>query len=164
MKGAVFLLLIAGVAYPLVVGYHVEPVEAAQSGWTHRGDSVAQVITINFDELDSTAGAYCELFGGSLGAGGPYHVSVLTYPGGAEIANGSNINPGDHKWVKFNLSVLHPESIVKGRKLEFRFTRSGQDSIHYYYDSACGYGPYGQMIAPYPSGLLMAAPMLVQAV
>ena len=132
MKGAVLLLLIAGVASPLVVGFHVEPVKAAWSGWTSHqapNNRVSEVITCNFDELDSTTGSYCELFGGSLGARGPYHVSVRTYPGGAEIASGSNIHPGDHEWVRFNLSVLHPESIVKGKKLEFRFTRSGGDFL-----------------------------------
>ena len=38
MKGAVLLLLIAGVAFPLVVGFHVEPVSAAHSGWTRPHD------------------------------------------------------------------------------------------------------------------------------
>ena len=50
MKGAVLLLLIAGAAYSLVVGYHVEPVKAQWSGWTHLhgpGDTVSQVLTIN---------------------------------------------------------------------------------------------------------------------
>ena len=41
---------------------------------------------------------------------------------------------------------------MKGKKLEFRFTRGGSDSIHYYYDSACGYD-YGLMIAPYPPSI-----------
>ena len=52
--------------------------------------------------------------------------------------------------MKFNLGVDFPDSIVKGKKLEFRFTRGGGDSIQYYYDEACGYN-YGQMIAPYQS-------------
>lgn len=37
MKGAVLLILMTGVAFPLVVGYHVDPVRASWSGWTHRG-------------------------------------------------------------------------------------------------------------------------------
>jgi hypothetical protein len=129
MRGAALLLLIAGVAYPLVVGYHVGPVAAAMSGWTHRGDSVAQVITINFDELDSTTGSYVELFAGTKGGGGAYHVDVLTYPGGSQIAWTATANGNvDHEWVRFNLQVTRPESIVKGKKLEFRFTRGGGDS------------------------------------
>jgi len=78
-------------AWALVTAYHVEPRTAAMSGWTRLhapGDTVSEVITVNFDELDSTSGAYCELFGGSRGAGGAYHVSVLTYPGGAPVASG----------------------------------------------------------------------------
>jgi len=130
MKGAVLLLLIAGVAFPLVVGFHVEPVSAAQSGWTQRlypNNYVSQVLTTNFDELDSVSGSYCELFAGSRGGGGPYHVSVLTYPGGSPIASGNAGGDVDHKWVKFNLGVDYPESIVKGKQLEFRFTRGGGD-------------------------------------
>lgn len=57
MKGIVLLLLVAGAAYPLVVGYHVEPRTAGQSAWTPRdgqNNYVSQVVTVNFDELDST--------------------------------------------------------------------------------------------------------------
>jgi len=141
------LLLIAGVAFPLVVGYHVDPVSANLSGWTHRGDNVSQVLTINFDELDSTSGAYCELFAGSRGAGGAYHVSVRTYPGDFEVATGDTHGNVDHKWVKFNLGVTYPESIVKGKQLEFRFTRSGSDSIQFYYQ-----GGNPSLSDPYPWG------------
>jgi hypothetical protein len=52
MRSALLLLLIAGAAYSLVVGYHVEPQTAAQSGWTRRGDTVAQVITVNGKKLE----------------------------------------------------------------------------------------------------------------
>lgn len=152
---AMVLLLLAGVAYPLVSAYHIEPVNARQSGWAlgDENHGISQVLTINFDELDSVSGSYCELFAGSRGGGGAYHVSVNTYPGGVEIATGSHDGNVDHKWVRFNLHVTQPDSIVKGRKLEFRFTRGGEggDSIQYYYDEDCGYGPYGQMIAPYPN-------------
>ena len=81
MKGAILLLLIAGVAFPLVVGYHVEPVKTQWSGWTSQqapSNRVSEILTCNFDELDSTTGAYCELFAGSKGAGGAYDISVLT--------------------------------------------------------------------------------------
>ena len=63
MKGAVLLLLIAGVAFPYVVGYHVEPVQAAWSGWASRQapfNKVSELITCNFDSL-----SYVELFAGA---------------------------------------------------------------------------------------------------
>jgi len=55
-------------AWALVTAYHVEPVKAAWSGWTSReapGNRVSEVITCNFDELDSAAGGYVELFAGA---------------------------------------------------------------------------------------------------
>jgi hypothetical protein len=133
MKGAVLLLLIAGAAYSLVVGFHVEPVSASQSGWTHRqypNTYVSQVITINFDELDSASGSYCELFAGAKGGGGDYHLSVLTYPGGSPIAPDAHADGNvDHEWVRFKIGVSYPESIIRGKKLKFRFTRSWFDSM-----------------------------------
>ncbi len=136
MKGQTFklvavLMAMCGSAMALVRAIHIEPVSAAQSGWTRTvqgQDYVSQILTINFDELDSAAGAYCELFAGTKGGGGDYYVSVLTYPGGAEIASGNHNGNVDHEWVKFNLGVRYPDSIVKGKKLEFRFTRTGSDS------------------------------------
>lgn len=107
-------------AYGLVSVFHQEPQTSAQSGWTSRWEPnniVAQVITINVDELDSAAGAYCELFAGSRCGGGPYHVSVLTYPGGSPIGEADAGGDVDHEWVKFKLAVDYPESIVKGKKL-----------------------------------------------
>jgi hypothetical protein len=152
-----YLLLVGVVtaASALVTAYHVEPRTAAMSGKAS-GDpqygGVSQVLTINFDELDSTAGAYCELFAGTKGAGGQYHVAVLSYPGGFPIGSGDADGNVDHEWVRFKIDIDVPDSIVKGKKLEFRFTRSGSDSIQYYYDEACGYN-YGQMIAPYPPSI-----------
>ncbi|MBM3330449.1 hypothetical protein FJY68_01200 [candidate division WOR-3 bacterium] len=158
MKGStsklvVVLLVAFGSTMALVRAFHTEPVSVALSGWTGTmppNNYVSQVLTINFDELDSTAGAYCELFAGTQSGGGPYHVSVKTYPGSAEVASASQDGHVDHKWVRFNLNVLHPESIVKGKKLEFRFTRGVMvpgESFQFYYDSVCGYN-YGFMIAP----------------
>jgi len=149
-------LLLVGVltgASALVTGYHVEPKTAAMSGKAS-GDpqtgGVSEVITINFDELDSTAGAYCEFFAGSKSGGGQYNLSVLTYPGGTPIAPDAHANGNvDHEWVRFKIGVSYPESIIKGKQLEFKFTRGGGDSIQYYFDGACGYN-YGRMIAPYP--------------
>ncbi len=134
MRNSVLLLTAAVVssAYGLVSVFHQEPLTAAQSGWTSRWEPnniVAQVITINVDELDSAAGAYCELFAGTEGGGGTYHVSVRTYPGDFEIATGEADGNVDHKWVKFKLGVSYPESIVKGKKLAFCFTRVGSDPL-----------------------------------
>jgi hypothetical protein len=150
MRNRVLVLMAAVLssAYGLVTAYHVEPVKAAWSGWTHRppvsGYYVSEVITDNFDEL-----VYCEFFNGK-GSNAGIDVQVLTCPGGHLIATGDTNDPGDHKWLRCYLNTSAPDSIVKGKKLEFRFTRSGSDSIQYYYDSNCGYH-YGQMIAPYPN-------------
>jgi hypothetical protein len=68
MKGAALLLLIAGVAFPYVVGYHVEPVQADWSGWTSKQGSnnkVSEFVTCNFDSL-----SYVELFAGARDNGG----------------------------------------------------------------------------------------------
>ena len=144
---AVLLTVACGSMLGLVSVYHVDPIKASWSGWTHRADTVTQVLTCNFDELDSATGSYCQLFAGTKGGGGAYHVSVKTCPGGAEIATGSHDGNVDHKWVKFSLSVLHPESIVKGRQLEFKFTRGGSDSTQFYYQDGDPYpNPYGLMI------------------
>ena len=149
-KLAVALVMVCGSAAAYVVGYHVEPVKALWSGQTRTiwgQDFVSQGLTINFDELDSASGAYCELFAGSRGGGGAYHLSVLTNPGGTEIASANAGGDVDHEWVKFKLSVLRPDSIVKGKKLTFKFTRSGGDSIQFYYDSTDKY-KYGCLTAP----------------
>jgi hypothetical protein len=140
LRPAVALVMMCGCAAALVVGYHVEPIKAPWSGWTRTTqgqDYVSEVITINFDELDSAAGGcYCELFAGSKGGGGAYYLSVLTYPGGSQIADVATANGDvDHEWVRFYLNVTGPESIIKGKKLTFKFTRSGGDSIRFCYDS-----------------------------
>jgi hypothetical protein len=102
---ALFAMLAAAVsvACGLVRSYSVEPQTAALSGWTDTirpYNYVSQVLTINFDELDSTSGAYCELFAGSKAGGGAYHVSVLTYPGGTEVATGNAGGDVEHDWVE----------------------------------------------------------------
>ncbi|MEO0081463.1 MAG: hypothetical protein ABIL25_04110 [candidate division WOR-3 bacterium] len=153
MKRTLILLcLVVGVSAALVRAYSVEPRTAEWSGWTRLPPApnyyVSEVITVAFDLLDSTSGAYCELFAGSRGAGGAYHLSVLTYPGGSPITQvayaGGDV---DHEWVRFYLHVTYPESIVKGKQLEFKFTRSGSDSIQFYYDAFAG-TKYDSMIVP----------------
>jgi hypothetical protein len=102
VKGAVLLLLVSGVAFPLVVGFHVEPVCVSQSGWTQRlypNNYVSQVLTINFDELDSTAGAYVELFAGAEGNGGAYTATV--FDGNTQLMYSAGDKVPDHGWVKF---------------------------------------------------------------
>jgi hypothetical protein len=138
------LLLVAGAAFPYVVGLHVEPVKAQWSGWAlgDENHGVWQSLTCNFDTV-----VYCELFAGSRGGGGDYYLSVLTNPGGSQIASANAAGDVDHKWVRFNLAVDYPESIVKGKKLTFKFTRSGGDSIEFYYDSTDQYR-YGCLTAP----------------
>lgn len=128
VTAAAIVLMAVSMASGNVRAYAIDPVRADWSGKADPEDGVAQVITINFDELDSTTGSYVELFAGTKGGGGAYHVSVRTYPGGAVIATGDAGGNVDHKWVRFNLRVRYPDSIVKGKKLEFKFTRSGSDS------------------------------------
>jgi len=125
MKGAVLLLLIAGVAFPSVVGYHIDPVKAQWSGWTSYLDPnnyVSQFLTINFDE-PITASLFC----GARGAGGRYHVSLRTVPGDVEIASGDTSSPRDYSWATCTLTVSRPDSFIKGRRIEVRWTRSGSD-------------------------------------
>ena len=145
MRSIVIILVAAALspALGLVSAYHVEPVKAAWSGWTPLYGNVSEVITCNFDELDSMTGAYVELFAGEYGNGGDYNLSIWTYPGGTQIAyklHGKYVRP--QHWVRFDsINVTYPESIVKGKQLEFRFTRTGNDSIRYYYaENAYDYG------------------------
>lgn len=124
----VLMALVLSSAHGYVTAYHVEPVKAAWSGWTAFQSYVSQTVTCNFDELDSTAGAYVELFAGSPGGGGQYNLSVLTYPGGAPIAPDAHASGNvDHEWVRFKIGVSYPESITKGKQLTIRFTRGGSD-------------------------------------
>ena len=143
MKAVLFVLVAAAsVAVGLVRSYSVEPRSAAESGWTDTvpgHDYVSEVITVAFG-LPITASLFC----GSPGAGGGYNVSILTYPGGYGIASGDTTNPGDHTWATCTLDVLEPDSFIKGRKVEVRWTRGGSDSIHYYTRDGTTY-PYGFM-------------------
>ena len=114
--------LLVSVSSALVRSYSIEPQTAAQSGWTRTipgQDTVSQVLTINFDE-PITASLFC----GSPGAGEDYHVSILTYPDGNPIAHGDTISPGDHKWATCTLYVDEPDSFIKGRQVEVRWTRA----------------------------------------
>jgi hypothetical protein len=134
LKSVVVLLVTFGWSMALVRAFHTEPVSAAQSGWTkhtYGHDYVSQVLTCNFDELDAASGAYVELFAGEYGNGGNYNLSIRTCPGGNQIAyklHGKYVRP--QYWVRFDsINVTYPESIIKGKRLEFHFTRSGSDSV-----------------------------------
>ena len=136
---ALLLVIAPPAVMALVSAYRVEPVKADWSGWTGRTDTVSQIVISCWDSL-----AYVELFAGDYGQGGAYNLEVLTYPGERQVAYknaGMYVQP--HDWVRFDgLTLVRPESIIKGKFLEFRFTRAGTDSINYYYqnDEAYGYG------------------------
>ena len=150
MRRALILLCVAvGCSWALVRAYSVEPKTAAWSGWTrptpHPNDYISQTITCNFDSLK-----YVELFAGDTCSGEAYNLSVLTLPGGYQVAGGAGNAVRPHSWVRFdNLTVTAPESIVKGRRYEFKFTRAGSDSINYYY-----YNFFGEE-DPYPYGYML---------
>ena len=148
--------LLAG-ANALVNAIHVSPIKASWSG--HRlapNNYVSQLVTCNFDSL-----SYVELFAGDYGQGGAYNLRVVTYPDGAPVAEqdgGTYVRPC--AWVRFDdISVTHAERVVKGKLLEFKFTRSGSDSINFYYDHTDPY-KYGNIpdnAAPNPADLCMRA-------
>jgi hypothetical protein len=132
MPRAVLVLFAAvATASALVTAFHLDPLTAAMSSKAGPVTGVSQVVTICFDSL--TYPAYVEGFFGAYGQGGEYKLNVLTYPGGNAITvERTGRNAGDHRWALFDsLNVLYPESIVKGKQLEFRFTRTG-DSIQYH--------------------------------
>jgi hypothetical protein len=132
VKAAIVLLLLTGVAFPLLVGYHVDPVKAQWSGWAlgDENHGVAEILTCNFDEV-----VYCELFAGETLTGQNYKVDVYELPGDTvRVA----YNNGEHAtqpqaWVHMPLTTEPGESFTKGRQYEFKFTRSGSDSIQYYW-------------------------------
>ena len=132
MVMTLLLVLVVGPAFGLVRTYSVEPVQASWSGWTPSQpplNYVSQVITVAFDSL---AGGYVELFGGANG-GPDYQCQVFTYPGGNDVTGliGCEYRK-PYDWVRFDIdeeAVLYPDSIVKGKQLEFRFSRSGADNI-----------------------------------
>jgi hypothetical protein len=135
-------VLCAGTSLGLVKAYSIEPSRAAWSNWTRPlepDNHVSEVLTCNFDTL-----AYVELFAGVKGNGGLYTATV--YEDEVPLMSSKGVQDSDCRWVRFE-NWSSQAAFTKGKQYEFRFTRGGQDSIHYYYDSACGYD-FGQMIAP----------------
>jgi hypothetical protein len=119
MKGAVLLLLIAGVASPSAIGYHIEPVKALWSGLADPEDGVSQQVVACWDTLERV-----ELFAGAKGNGGEYRAGVRL--DGDEIMWSYGNAVPDHGWVKFedwNTQV----AFTKGKTLTIRFTRGGGD-------------------------------------
>ena len=127
-------LLIFGVvasATALVTAYHIDPQTAAMSGKVSGNPDyggVSQVLTTNFDE-PITASLFC----GSPGAGGSYNVDIYAYPGGINPwAYAYNVGGTEnHQWLTCSLAVSYPDSFIKGRQIEVRWTRSGTDSLQY---------------------------------
>ena len=147
----VVLLMLAAAASAacgLVRAYSVEPRTAAQSGWTDTApgqDYVSQIVTCCWDSLDGASGGYADVFAGAVGNGGNYNLDVYD-EGGGLVASHHGVAAKEHNWVRFNNLAMQPgQSFMKGRQYEFRFTRSGQDSLEYYFDDAAAY-PYGYVV------------------
>ncbi len=128
---ALLVAALTGAALALVTAYNVEPVRADWAGKAdpHPANGVSQILTVNFDEP-----IYCELFVGE-GDTSSYHVRLLTCPGQVTLAEGYGNASHSHVWVKCSLDVTYPDSFIKGRKVEVRWTRTGDDSINFYYDA-----------------------------
>jgi len=123
MKGAVLLLLIAGVAFPSVVGYHIDPVKAQWSGWTSYLDPnnyVSQFLTCCWDSLERV-----ELFAGAALNGGAYHVTV--YDGSTPVMSSNGTQTQSESWVKFE-NWDQGVAFTKGKTYEVRFARAGENS------------------------------------
>jgi len=119
--------------------YSVEPVKAQWSGKARPDLGISQVITCNFDSLKEV-----HFFAGERGNGGSYTATVLPEEGGNPIATSEPVTQGqNHSWVIFSEWTLTGD-FVKGKRYEFRFTRSGSDSIQFYYDPNNPYH-YGQI-------------------
>jgi len=121
------------VASGLVRSYFVEPKAASLSGWTGTAaghDYVSEVVTCCWDELDAASGSYVELFAGETLSGGLYKVDVYDYPGGVTpVASNAGVHARQpQSWVRMPLTMTPGQSFTKGKRYEFRFTRSGGDS------------------------------------
>jgi hypothetical protein len=123
---AAVIALIASVASGNVRAYAIDPVRAEWSGKAHPVLGVSEVLTCNYDSL-----AYVELFAGDSGStGSGYRVGV--WEGGVELTYATGVQHQPASWVRFdnwNTQV----AFTKGKQYEVRFTRSGSDSIQFYY-------------------------------
>jgi len=145
-KTVVALLLFMGAAFPYVVGYHVEPVKAQWSGWAPSefpNNYVSQTVTCNFDSL-----SYVELFAGGIGNGGHYNLDVRDGSTGDRVAYKYDVTQRQgHSWIRFDTLAI-VGAFTKGKTYQFKFTRSGSDSIQFYYDSTDKYKYGGMAVGP----------------
>jgi hypothetical protein len=143
---SVVVLLMAGMiatAFGYVSVYKTEPVKAAWSGRVGYDVGVGQGVVCNFAEP-----IYADYFTGTA-TSQQYQVQ-LKFLGedGLVVAHGQRYEADDHVWVRCTLNITYPESIIKGRLYEVRWTLSGgSDSLMYYYDSTDRY-EWGQIILP----------------
>jgi hypothetical protein len=141
VKTAVTAVVITLMAVSMASGnlraYAIDPVRADWSGKADpRPDyGVSEVITCNFDELDTAAGGYVELFVGDYHDTTSFNLGIYEYPDGVlpmASALGQHPTKG-HSWLRFPVVTASGQSFTKGKRYEFKFTRSGSDSIQYYY-------------------------------
>jgi hypothetical protein len=132
-------LLIFGVvasATALVTAYHIDPKTAAMSGKASGNPEyggVSQILICCWNELDSASGSYCELFAGETLTGQNYLADVYEV-GGPRVAYNLGVHARTpQSWVRMPLTMVAGKSFTKGKLYEFRFTRSGNDSIQFYY-------------------------------
>jgi hypothetical protein len=137
MARAVLLQLAVTVqACALVTLNHAEPKTAAVSIEAEaRPDSgVSEIITCNFDELDSASGAYVVLYVGSPGTdpSSRYELDACEVGGGVDPAasNQGSVASKNYTWLKMTLTVASGHSFTKSKKYEFRFTRSGTAQLN----------------------------------
>ena len=119
---AALLAVLVSVSAALVRAYSVEPVQQSWSGWTRTvepNDKVSQIVTCNWDELDSTTGAYFELFVGSRGAnpGVGYELDVYEVDGGLDPIASSPVRVAaqDYDWLEFPVGVASGYEFTKGK-------------------------------------------------
>lgn len=120
-KVVVLMTVILSSACGYVTCMHVEPTKAAWSGWTAFQGSVSQTITCNFDSL-----SYIQLFAGARGNGGAYTATM--YDGGVQMMSSNGTQTQNESWVKFQ-NWNRQFAFTKGKQYEFKFTRSGSDSV-----------------------------------
>ena len=147
MRKAALLVVVVllQVGFALTRAYSVEPVKQEWSGFTDTipgQDYVSEILTVNFDTPIKAS-----LFVGAKQGEGAYNVNIYSHPdGNVALAQALNVAvAGSYYWLNCSLSVPHPDSFIKGRKVEVRWTRTGSDSINYYYDFGNPYD-YGHMI------------------
>ena len=123
MRNSVLALMMVALssASGSVVGYHIEPVKAAWSGWTPQYREVSQSVVACWDSLERV-----ELFAGTRGNSGYYHVAV--YDSGTLVMWSDGEQDWDSRWVRFE-NWDRRAAFTKGKEYRFRFTRPQSDSV-----------------------------------